>query len=194
MVNDRQVADLEMEVESLKSALRWSLGFIVNVTAGLDLVVGARANTYQIRQGIKAGIERQDVPRGILRDLADAERLLKEWDYRTFRVEQQVEVADRGADRVVFREPECPLFFRTMRRYAPFHIERINVEHYRGLSEQDSLCDFLCVPHTLCRAVLIDWLSDGRFYVQELYCRLNQPEQGVCGFAVRVRTRFYDQQ
>ena len=193
MLKQRSVPELEAEIEALKSALRWSLGFIVNVTVGLELMVGAKANTAQIRQGIKEALRRHNVPRGVLRDLGDAERLLKEWDHQTFRVEQDAEVIDRGADRIVLRHRDCPLLFRTMRRYAPFLIEQVNIEHYRSISAQDAVCDFLCVPHTLCRCVLVDWLSDGKFCVQELFCRLDRAGQGVCGYAIRSRVKFYDQ-
>lgn len=194
MVQTKNVAELAAEVEALKGALRWSLGFIVNVTVGLELVVGANANTVQIRQGIKEALKRMDVPKGVLSNLRDTERLLKEWDYRTFRGEQKVEEVEWAADHVVFRHRDCPAPFQTMRRVAPFLIGQVDMQHYRSVATTKAACDFLCVPHTLCRSVLVDWLSNGKYVVEEIDCRLDQPGRGVCSYAVHPRARNHDHQ
>lgn len=174
---------LQEEVRQLRSALRWSVGFIVNTALGMEVTGGAKVETAQIKQGIKEGIKKSQVPRGILTNLDDVPTLLKEWDFRTFRVEQDLEVQERTAERIVLRHTTCPKIFKTMRRSAQFLVDRVSTDLYLYLP---SPLDFLCVPHTLCRSMMIGWLSDGRFEVEELSCERTGSCEGVCVFAVKL--------
>lgn len=180
---DRETAELQREVAELKRALRWSLGFIVNVATGLELTTGARALVAQIRQGVKEGIKRSDVPRGILTDLVDAELLLKEWDQKTFRTEENAEVVSRRPEAIVLRHATCPQMLKTMRQYAPFLIRRVELEHY-PVPGGESSYDFLCIPCTICRRSLVEWLSDGRFTVEEMWAATDEPWKGICGYRI----------
>ncbi|MDO8673569.1 MAG: hypothetical protein Q7O66_19345 [Dehalococcoidia bacterium] len=176
---------LQEEVQQLKTALRWSLAYIVNFTLGMEITDGAKVETAQIRQGIKEGLKRTHVPRGILTNLEDAPQVLKEWDSRTFRVEQDTEVAEQSTDRIVLRHADCPAAFRTMRKSAQAIIDRVSTDHYLFLP---SALDFLCVAHSLCRSGLVSWLSDDRFQVEELDCKRDNGCDGVCAFAIKPTT------
>ncbi|MBI2863607.1 MAG: hypothetical protein HYX94_03490 [Chloroflexi bacterium] len=176
------VEQLQEEVQQLRRALRWSIGYIVNFALGMEITDGAKVETAQIRQGIKEGLKRSQVPRGILTSLDDALMVLKEWDFRTFRVEQDVEVLEKTDGRLVLTHNACPEAFQTMRHAAQMHIDRVSADHYLFLP---SALDFLCVPHSLCRSGLISWLSDDRFQVEELYCKKANGCDGVCAFAIK---------
>lgn len=174
---------LQDEVQQLRRALRWSIAYIVNFALGMEITDGAKVETAQIRQGIKEGLKRNQVPRGILTNLQEVPTVLREWDFRTFRVEQDIEVVEKSEERIVLRHANCPEVFRTMRQTAQLLIDRVSADHYLFLP---SAIDFLCVPHSLCRSGLVSWLSDDKFQVEELYCKKDNGCDGVCAFAVKL--------
>jgi hypothetical protein len=180
----------EPEVQDLKRALRWTMGYLVNVTLGVERVVGHQANILQIRHGIREGIARAGVPRGILRSLHQAEAILKEWDQKTFRIEQEIQLQRQDDEGLVFQHPRCAKLLDTMREIGHYQISNIQLEPYAEAMDTP-LWDFVCVPCQLCRSELVSWLSDGQFTTQEVYnsygCR--DVERGVCGFQIRPEVK-----
>lgn len=172
------------EAEQMKSALRWSLGFIANVSAAMELQDEPAKYIHLLETSIRQGLKRGNVPRGVLTKLDDVEAVIKEWDHRTFRLQQDAKVLERTKDSVVLGRSSCPYMLEVMRRHALFHIKRIGWRDYRGAAKE-SVSDFLCLCCGLCCSALVDWLSDGKLLVQELAGAERSKWKDICAYAVR---------
>lgn len=177
------------EGEELKTALRWSLGFIANVSAAMELQDEPSGYIYLLENSVRQGLKRSNVPQGVLTRLDDVESLVREWDHRTFRLQEDTRVLERTGDVVVLGRPSCPPSLEVMRRQAPFHIKRMGWRDYRGAAK-DSVSDFLCLCCSLCCSVLVDWLSDGTFLVAEIPTARRGKWKGTCAYAVRGKGSF----
>ncbi|MDO8636152.1 MAG: type II toxin-antitoxin system Phd/YefM family antitoxin [Dehalococcoidia bacterium] len=174
------------EWEELKSALRWNLGFIANISAAMELEAEPAKYIQLLETGIRQGLKRGNVPKGVLNKLEDAESVIKEWDFKTFRLLQNVKLLERTKDSVVLGRSSCPYLFDVMRQQASFHIKRINWRDYRGATKK-SVSDFLCLCCSLCSSVMVDWLSDGKFLVAEIPRTECKKWTDICVHAVRVK-------
>ncbi|MEK9149215.1 MAG: type II toxin-antitoxin system Phd/YefM family antitoxin, partial [Candidatus Desantisbacteria bacterium] len=114
------------EWEELKSALRWNLGFIANISAAMELEAEPAKYIHLLEISIRQGLKRGNAPRGVLNKLEDAESVIKEWDFKTFRLLQNIKVLERTEDSVVLGLSSCPYLLDVMRQQAAFHIRRIN--------------------------------------------------------------------
>lgn len=174
------------EGEELKTALRWSLGFIANVSAAMELQDDPAGYIYLLETGVRQGLKRGSVPRGVLSRLDDVAGVIKEWDHKTFRLQEDAQVLEQAPDFVVLGRASCPPSLEVMRRHAPFHIKRMGWRDYRGAAK-DTASDFLCLCCSLCCSVLVDWLSEGTFLVAEIPKAERQQWKGICAYAVRTK-------
>ncbi len=187
MVEPTTPEEFKAKYEELKKALRWGIAYLINSTKGVEDTVGPRANVAQIRQGIKEGIKRAGVPRGALTDLAEVEKVLKEWDYKTFRVEQEAILLNQAPEGVNFKLPRCPKMLLSWIEYCNFFFELIDMDQYRN-AMKSPMYHFICIPHQLCRYELITQLSNGKFVLEEKYNTGDtSKEEGVCGFIVKPK-------
>ena len=174
------------EWEELKSALRWNLGFIANISAAMELEAEPAKYIHLLEISIRQGLKRGNAPRGVLNKLEDAESVIKEWDFKTFRLLQNIKVLERTEDSVVLGLSSCPYLLDVMRQQAAFHIRRINWRDYRGATKK-SAPDFLCLCCSLCSSIMVDWLSDGKFLVAEIPRAECTNWTDTCVHAIRVK-------
>ncbi|MBI4289073.1 MAG: type II toxin-antitoxin system Phd/YefM family antitoxin [Chloroflexi bacterium] len=172
------------EAEQLKSALRWSLGFIANISAAMELQDEPAKYIHLLEMSIRQGLKRGSVPRGVVTRLDEVAGVIKEWDHKTFRLHEDARVLERTKASVVLGRSSCPYVLEAMRHHAPFHVKRIGWRDYRG-EAKDSVSDFLCVCCGLCSSALVDWLSDGKLMVQELGRAERSKWKDCCVYAVR---------
>lgn len=178
------LASKAQEGEHLKSALRWSLGFIANVSAAMELQEEPAKYIYLLETSIRQGLKRSNVPRGVLTKLDDVEFVIKEWDHKTFRLHQDFRLLERTRDSVVLGRRTCPSTLDVMRQHAPFHIKRIGWRDYRGAAKE-SVSDFLCLCCGLCCGALVEWLSDGKLIMAEIPLAGAGKWKDTCAYAIR---------
>lgn len=180
------VARKAQAMEELKSALRWSLGFIANLSAAMELNGDPAKYIDLLETSIQQGLRLGNVPRGVLSRLEDVEAAIKEWDHKTFRLQPDIQVLERTEESVVLGRAPCPFLLNVIRQHAPFHIKHINWKEYRGAAKE-GVSDFLCLCCNLCCSGLVDWLSDGKFLVAEIPRVGGGQWKDTCAYAVRSK-------
>ncbi len=157
-----------MDEKRMKRALRWTVGYLINTSVGTADISGARAMVAQIRDGVRVGIKRLDVPKGIADSSQEMFDQLKEWDAKTFRLEVLSELKEVGEDRVEVKRSGCPEVLEDIREIAGLHLTSLPKDTFsKVVDEKLHYKDLLCVAHRLCRQELVRHLSGGKWDVEE---------------------------
>lgn len=169
--------------EDCKSALRWCLGFMANVVTAMELQDEPGRYIKLFEASAEQGMKAARVPKGVLSGLGEFESVMKEWDHKTFRLHQDIKVANEVGRGLVVTRKSCPPLLNVMRKQAPFHIKRIGWHDYRGSSKELS-SDFLCLCCCIISGVMVDWLSAGSLLVAEIPAGKGSDRRNTCSFAV----------
>jgi methyl-accepting chemotaxis protein len=173
---------------ALRRSLRWTLAALLNILQGVETSVGAESVIFQTRLGVRKGVDRARVPGRAVRKLEEVEAALKGWDDQTFQVAQPCRRVGAEGGGLTFDYPQCPPALATMRQVAKAHLEQVAIGPYSRAMGMP-LGDIMCAFCHLCRAELVDRLTDGAFQVRDVENHLASPVpgRGVCRFRVERR-------
>jgi len=157
-----------MDEKRMKRALRWAMGYLINTSVGTADISGARAMVAQIRDGVRVGIKRLDVPKGMRNNSQEMFDQLKEWDAKTFRLELLAELEEMAEDNIEVKRSGCPEVLEDIREIAGLHLSSLPKDTFaKVVDDKLHYKDLLCVAHRLCRQELVRHLSGGAWDVEE---------------------------